>query len=353
MVLAAVIVLLLFAFLLTTAALAFVYSSNLMTFSKEHRMVALERAESGLNKGALDLTTLHADLPEEITLPTDYSHADYVEFLDGLDDAYYVEVAGGDYRYYLTDDMAVIGYGWRQDFKRIIRCEYYEQYFPVLETPAALYIDANNASSTFDGNAFRINGNDHTATGSPMGGGNDKYGVLTTSPAASTGITSGLSGPQNNRVDGIGANPSVGTDTTVPVDIDAFSAQLDDIADTIYEGYTKITGDEFFGSPDYPTITIINGDMEIGGTINGWGILDIRGDLIAGAGNVTWTGLLIVHGKSSWVHGTPNVIGSMWLKSPNVDLRVSGNPYILYSTEALTWYSDPGIRLDFKTWEEL
>ena len=135
MVLAAVIILLLFAFLLTTAALAFVYSSNLTTFSKEHHMISLERAEAGLNKGALDMITLLADLPEEITLPTGYSHADYVEFLDGLDDTYYVEDTSGDYRYYLTDDEAIVGYGWQQNFKRIVRCEYSDYYFPVMETP--------------------------------------------------------------------------------------------------------------------------------------------------------------------------------------------------------------------------
>ncbi len=353
MVLAAVIILLVFAFLMTTAALAFVYSSNVTTFSKEHRMVALERAESGLNKGALDLTTLHAELPAEITLPDGYSHADYVDFLDGLDDYYYVEDTSGDYRYYLTDDMAIVGYGWRQDFKRIVRCEYYEQYFPVLETPAALYIDANNTSCTFNGNAFRINGNDHTATGGNAPGGTDKYGIVTTKPAASNGVTNGLSGPQNNRVSGVGGNPSVGTDETVPVDIDAYSAQLDEIADFVYDGYTKLTGDEFFGSPDYPVIVIVNGDMEIGGTLRGWGILDIRGSLLAGFGTVVWHGLLIVHGDSAWIHGTPDVIGSMWIKSPHSKLRISGNPNILYSSQALTWYSDPGIRLDFKTWEEL
>ena len=146
MVLAMVVILLLFMFLMATAALGYVYSSNLLTFSKEHRMVALERAEAGLNNAALDLNTLHADLPDKITLPTGYSHAEYVEFLDGLSEDYYGEDTSGAYRYYLTDDMAIIGYGWWRDFKRIVRCEYSEYYFPLLETPAALYIDSKNVN---------------------------------------------------------------------------------------------------------------------------------------------------------------------------------------------------------------
>ena len=353
MVLAAVIILLLFAFLLTTAALAYVYSSNLTTFSREHHMVALERAEAGLNKGALDLTTLHADLPEEITLPTGYSHADYVEFLDGLDDAYYVEDASGDYRYYLTDDEAIIGYGWRQDFKRIVRCEYSEYYFPVMETPAALYIDADTIDGTYDGNVFKVDGNDHAIDGGNIGGGIDKYGILTTAVDTQTSMLDGLGHQQNDNVKGVDGFPSIGVDTTVPVDIDAFSAQLDDIADYWFEGDTLLAGTPEFGGEDYPVIMVVNGDLTISGTVEGWGILDVRGSMPSSSGNMLWHGLLIVSGDEVWMHGNPDVIGSMWVKSGDGIIRISGDPSILYSSAAMDWYADPGIRLDFATWEEL
>ena len=250
MVLAAVIILLVFAFLLTTAALAYVYSSNLTSFSKEHHMIALERAEAGLNTAALDLCTWHADLPEEITLPEGYTHKQYVEFLDGLDDIHYVET--GDYRYYLTDDRAIVGYGWQQDFKRIVRCEYTDYYFPITETPAALYIDSDDIDVVYDGNNFEINGNDHDADGGMIAGGIDKYGIVTTSVDGTNNMIDNLRHQQNDNVKGEGGMPSIGVDTSVPVDIDAFSAQLDDIADYTFDGFTRLDGTVTYGSPEYP-----------------------------------------------------------------------------------------------------
>jgi len=107
------------------------------------------------------------------------------------------------------------------------------------------------------------------------------------------------------------------------------------------------------GSEDYPVIAVINGDLEVTGDFRGYGILDIRGSLLAGHGTVVWTGLMIVHGEETWISGTPDVIGSLWIKSDNVTLRVSGNPSILYSTEALSLHGNPGFYLDMSTWEEL
>ena len=158
---------------------------------------------------------------------------------------------------------------------------------------------------------------------------------------------------QEDNVKGTGGTPSIGLDESVPVDVSAFSQQLDGIADYTFEGDTAIAGRPVYGGPDYPVIMVVNGDLEIAGTIEGWGILDVRGSLVQGGGNITWHGLVITQGMEGWLHGNPDVIGSMWMKANNLKLRISGDPSILYSTEALSWYSNPGLRLDFTTWEEL
>ena len=353
MVLVLVIILLLFAFLLVTAVLAFVYSSNLTTFSREHRMVALERAEAGLNTAAMDLNAYGAALPEEITLPEGYSHADYVAFLDGLDDAYYIEDADGEHRYYLTDDDAIIGYGWQQDFKRIVRCEYSEYYFPGADTPAALYVDSDTIDSQFDGNAFRVDGNDHDVNGGKVPGGVVKPGIMTTSGAGETSLRSSLTKAQEKNVKGTAPTPSITTDSSNPVDVERFSAQLDGIADYTFNGFTQIMGRPVYGGPEHPIIMVVNGDMQIAGRAEGWGILDIRGSLLSGAGNLLWHGLILVHGAEAWIHGNPDVIGSMWIKSEHETLRISGDPDILFSSAALEGYGNPGIFLNFTTWDEL
>jgi len=338
--------------IVAVAVLATVYATTTLSISKEDHIKALHLAEEGLNYALLDMHTLGAALPQKITLPSGYDHQQLVEYLESLDPAYYIENGGS--RYYLTDDNAILGYGREMRDRRIIRCEYGPYYFPLEEAPAALYMDANSVDSTYDGSAFRIDGGDHTISGGNNPGGTDKYGIVTTDPDASAGVIDGLASNQKNRVIGLGSSPSVATDSSVPVDIDEFSAQLDSIADIVYPSSVTLSSSTYnMGSAERPVIAIVNGDATIGGNLTGYGILDIRGSLLSGHGSVVWTGILIVHGEETWIAGTPDVIGSLWIKSDHVTLRISGNPSVLYSSEALSLYGNPGYYLKLDTWEEL
>lgn len=352
-ILLAAIVLMVFAFMCAIAVVTFVYSTSKTSSNKQHHMRALEIAETGLNQGALALNTLNATLPTKITFPTGQTHEQLLDWLVGLSPSYYQ--TDGTYKYFLTTDNSVIGLGVSGRNRRAVRCHYTSYYFPGADAPAALYIDADTVDATYNGTSFLVDGRDHTLDGTPILG-NEKPGVVTTSDAASDGVIDALSNAQLNKdvIRGSTPVPSVVTTDPPPIDIDQFAQQLTPFADYVYYQNSSpvFPNQSSYGAADYPVTVIVHGDANVTGNITGYGILVVNGSLTIG-GTVTWTGIVIVYGNGEWAHGTPDIIGSMWIKSPASNLRISGDPAMLYSSQAIRQYGTPGIRLEFSSWEEL
>lgn len=352
-ILLAAIVLMVFAFMCAIAVVTFVYSTSKTSSNKQHHMRALTIAETGLNQGALALNTANASLPTKINFPTGQTHQQLLDWLVGLSPTYYK--TDGTYKYFLTTDNSVIGLGVSGKNRRAVRCLYTSYYFPGADAPSALYIDANTVDATYNGTSFLVDGRDHTLDGTPILG-SSKPGVVTTSAAASTSVIDALSKAQLKKdvIRGSTPNPSVVTTSPPPIDIDTFSNQLTPFADYVYYQNSSPTfpNQSNYGAADYPVTVVVHGDANVTGNITGYGILVINGSLTIG-GTVTWTGIVIVYGNGEWAHGTPDIIGSMWIKSTATSLRISGDPAMLYSSAAIRQYGTPGIRLEFSTWEEL
>jgi hypothetical protein len=352
-ILLAAIVLMVFAFMCAVAVITYVYSTSKTSSNKQHHMRALEIAETGLNQGALALNTTGAALPTKITFPTGQTHQQLLDWLVGLGSSYYK--TDGSYKFFLTTDSSVIGLGVDGKNRRAVRCHYTAYYFPGADAPSALYIDANTVDATYNGTSFLVDGRDHTLDGTPILG-NAKPGVVTTTPTATTGVIDALSKAQLNKnvIKGSTPSPSVVTTSPPPIDINAFSDQLTPFADYVYNQSSSPTFPALssYGAADYPVTVIVNGDVNVTGNLVGYGILVIKGNLSIG-GTVTWRGIVIVYGNGEWAHGTPDIIGSMWIKSTAATLRISGDPAMLYSSQAITQYGTPGTRLEFSTWEEL
>ena len=64
--------------------------------------------------------------------------------------------------------------------------------FPDL--PSAVTLASDDASASFSGNAFAINGFDHALDGTPAGSGDDVYGILATSTTARQSLLDALGG---------------------------------------------------------------------------------------------------------------------------------------------------------------
>jgi len=352
-ILLAAVVLMVFAFMCAIAVITFVYTTSQTSSNKQHHMLALQIAETGLNEGALALNTVNAVLPTEVDFPTGQTHEQLLDWLVGLSPTYYQ--TDGTYKYFLTTDNSVIGLGVSGNSRRAVKCDYTAYYLPGTDSPAALYIDADTVNALYNGITFLIDGRDHTLDGTPILGG-AKPGVVTTSDAATEGVVDALSNQQINKdvIRGSTPVPSVQTQSPKPVDVDLFTQQLVPYADYVYDQTASpvFPDRDEYGAADYPVIVMVNGDARVSGNLVGYGILVINGNLNI-SGTVNWTGIVIVYGDGEWAHGTPDIIGSMWLKSPSTDLRISGDPGILYSSAAIQSYGNPGVRLDFSSWEEL
>jgi len=151
-----VILLLIFAFLIASAAVTFVYSSNLTSAVKEHRMISLDRAETALNTAMRGLNTMKAVLPCETALPEGPTHTEYVRELESYGPEYYYEADG--FKCFLTGDDYIVGMGEQVDYERIIRCKYHPYYLPNDRAPSAFHMDAAKVDSCHGGNAFTIDG---------------------------------------------------------------------------------------------------------------------------------------------------------------------------------------------------
>jgi len=334
--------------LLILAVMAFAYSSLTFTASRTDYINSLMVAESALNHG---MRLMHQD-PDLLAEPIDEEFPyDGQELIVWLRDSA-LGYTDGDMKMILQDPDYVIGVGTDQKYTRVVRARYVDLTFD--SSPAALYVDAPSGTGKYLGNAFEINGNDHDVDGNPVAG-NEGPGILTTSDDATDGLTPSGHQQQDN-ITGSTPDPSIETDTSVPVDINALSESIESFADEVITGDTKIAGNMTFGSEDDPAIVVIDGDLEVTGCVEGWGILIVKGDF-HGHGTFCWHGLLIVDGgdvTSAEGNGTPDVIGAMWIKGrTEVDLEIRGNPGILYSTEALALFASIGPVIDRSSWEEL
>jgi hypothetical protein len=198
--------------------------------------------------------------------------------------------------------------------------------------------DAATTETNFSGDAFSINGNDYCGAAPAV------PGISVTDPDLATEITNdstsdgGLDSGQMDNVIGDGGTPSVksmaGLDMTVSEIADAFLANSHvDLDGGIYSSGT-------WGTSDAPVVTQINGDAQIQGTVEGYGVLIIDGALDV-AGNFTFHGLVIARGDIEvQFSGNAGIYGSLMIdesitQDAGYEFDVRGNANIQYDSCAL------------------
>ncbi len=196
------------------------------------------------------------------------------------------------------------------------------------------------SSNMWDGNAFQIDGQTN-------------YGVATIDPNLANGtpvnqVTSGLTTAQKKSITGKGGIPSVG-DITTSLTGDGLNLlnagylwnftqnEVPTFADGIYPGGQSWSGNSqpyvgyFDPNKDLndpsqdPKVTLVNGDLSLGGGFNGGGLLVVTGSL-SGNGNITWNGLIFVIGKGEVNFSGMNVSMTGGLYVVNVQPDANGVP---------------------------
>ncbi len=213
--------------------------------------------------------------------------------------------------------------------------------------PGAVYIAQDSpTNSTFTGNAFHIDGNDHNYTGG-AGPGPAIPGISTRNATNTQEAISSLSNQQLDNVTGLGflagppIVPSVMTSGWAPSvsQVNQIATDLLSLPGVVTLLGGHITGNLIFGTLALPQITHFTSstDLKANGNASGAGIMIVDGDLTI-QGNLSYKGLIIVRGQTSVVGdtevtGNATVYGGIWTN--DVNLNVGGSGIIYYSSQAL------------------
>jgi hypothetical protein len=215
--------------------------------------------------------------------------------------------------------------------------------------PGAVYLATDsNVATNFNGNNFVIDGNDHDYNGG-AGPGTPVPGLSTRNQTNTTSVVSTLSGTQMDNITGLGfqaspVSPSVMTSAWAP----SISQMNQYITDLLNLGYVdvgtgNITGNKSLGtiSPAAPQLSYSSGSVTVkgAGNVEGSGVWIIDGDLEI-QGTLDFAGLIIVRGQTLVskdpgvaVTGNATVYGSLW--SQDVKFAAGGSSIVYYSTNAL------------------
>ncbi len=197
---------------------------------------------------------------------------------------------------------------------------------------SALYISSNNVSLNLNGNVD-INGNDHDLYGNP-GTNPSLPGIGVDDPSDSAYIINNVKSKITKTIEGSGGAPSV---STVPDTTDWLGLSEDFIfsADTVLTSGNYSSGSTF-GTASKPIITYCNGDVGFT-SATGYGIMVINGNINL-SGNFNYYGIIIVYGQSS-IHcqtiGNNGVYGGVILVGDDVSIDSQGNAKFYYSKEAI------------------
>lgn len=197
---------------------------------------------------------------------------------------------------------------------------------------SALYVSSHTVALNLNGNVD-IDGNDHKMNGT-VGSQPPLPGVGVDDPGDSAYVVDNVKPKITKTINGAGGSPSV---QTVPDSTDwlAFSEDLMFSADTILTTGTYSSGSEF-GTYDEPIITYCNGDVDFTDA-TGYGIMVINGNINL-SGNFNYYGVVIVYGESSircQAIGNNSIYGGTIIVGEDVSIESQGNAEFYYSSEAI------------------
>lgn len=215
----------------------------------------------------------------------------------------------------------------------------------LLRTPTAAL--AVNAATVFNvdapvldlnGNAFIIDGREHTIAGAVDLAQPSKYAVA--SPATVATLLSQIPVARRGNLLGLGGSPALGQTPALDLNALVLEAQR---ATTITVAPGTVSN-QTFGSATSGGTEVVNcvGDLHVSGGLSGAGILVVDGDLRI-SGGFAWTGLILVRGRVTMVGGgsSKRLVGSLIVGEEvgaivdTTTVTVSGTIDLLFSTAAI------------------
>ena len=215
--------------------------------------------------------------------------------------------------------------------------------------PGAIYLSQDGRTdSTFNGDGFKIDGNDHLYTGGLASPNHPVPGLSTRNDTNTQEAINSLTSGQRDDVLGLGfiagspAVPSIFTSPVAPsvAQLNQFAADLVARPGVVIINDSSIHGNTTFGTETEPQITYFNNSSGVvmgNGNASGAGIMIVEGDLTI-QGSLEFKGLVIVRGRTR-VDGTTTDSGNATLYGSlltnDVNLTVGGSVLVNYSSQAL------------------
>ncbi len=216
--------------------------------------------------------------------------------------------------------------------------------------PGALHIAAEaGVDSTFNGNAFEVDGNNRNRFGALANDGRQVPGISTRNSGVADTVTNSLSSQQMDNVRGTGFSmspltPSVMQAASPSVNhLNAFIAELLSNPTAVTTDTRSFNGNDQFGTVLAPRVTHMTSDsVRLNGNAEGAGILIVDGSITI-SGKLEFIGLIIVRGDTiidastaddgTTVLGNATLLGSLW--TGNLNIQVGGSAIIDYCHECL------------------
>jgi PilX N-terminal len=207
----------------------------------------------------------------------------------------------------------------------------------------ALYLASDTVNTSFSGNAFDINGNNHDQFGNLVSGGPVEPGIATRNDTATSSVVNSLNTNQKSDVQGTGFSlspltPSVMTAAGPSVsDLNRIASEILANASTYSTNVTDLSGNMTLGTVGSPQITELTASqvkVHANGNVSGAGILIVDGSITIN-GNFDFTGWIIVKGSTvindgteTDITGNATIEGSLW--SGDVAVNVGGSAIVNY-----------------------
>lgn len=207
----------------------------------------------------------------------------------------------------------------------------------------ALYLASDTVNTSFSGNAFDINGNNHDQFGNLVSGGPVEPGIATRNDTATSAVVNSLNNQQKSDVQGAGFNlspltPSVMTAAGPSVsDLNRIASEVLSNSNTQVSNLTDVSGNVTLGTVSSPQITNLTASsvkIHANGNVSGAGILIVDGSITIN-GNFDFTGWIIVEGSTvindgteTDVTGNATIEGALW--SGDLAVNVGGSAILNY-----------------------
>jgi hypothetical protein len=150
---------------------------------------------------------------------------------------------------------------------------------------AAVTIDGAIGNMKAAGNKFTITGLD-TNPGEAIGAaGTPTYGIHATKQGTADTFIDAIDESQITGIGNMDGSDAHSVYTGPTLDLDALYKNITTYAESgmeggyVYDGDQTYHGNDIIGSPTEPVVMVVNGDMDLGGTVSGYGVLLVNGGL--------------------------------------------------------------------------